>query len=148
MHSIPVSVLNVKWYLLRDVLIQQLGSPHRAEMVLSAMRIQGWYGECYASASFLAGQAFRGEKCWDRCLAKLRRHGLVETHRRIRPNGQQGTNSIDFTLLWRHLARILGSLLNKGRTRLFKRVRLEKYLLFKFSVNYHYGEVAIYPLVL
>ena len=148
MTSISVSMLNVKWHLIRDVLIQQLGSPHRAEMVLRAMKLQAWYGECFASAHFLAGQAFRGEKCWDRCLATLRAHGLVKTRRRIRDNGQQGTNSIDFTLLWRYLVKVMGSLLKKGRTRLFKRVRLKKYLLFKFSVNWRYGEVAIYKLPL
>lgn len=146
MSSISTDVLFVKWFLLRDALITLLGSPHRAEMTLQALKLQAVYGKCFASARFLGGQAFHSEKCWDRCLARLRDAELVKTYRRIRPGGTLGTNVTDLRPLWRYLLEALGDLLKKGRTRLFGVLRTRTYILFKFSANWRYGEVVVHPL--
>lgn len=143
MSRIPFSQLVVKWHFLRDSLICILGSPHRAEMALGAMKLQAYYGECYASSYFLAAQAFRGEKCWDRLLRRLRELDMVRTRRRIRPDGKHGTNLIDLTRLWEYLKKALGKMMEDLRVKIFKVLHAKGYLLYKASVGLVYTETLI-----
>lgn len=143
MNKVSLSQLNVKWYLFRDALIQLLGSPKRAEMVLGAMRLQATYGSCFASARFLAGQAFSSEKSWDRLLRVLAEEKLVWKTRRQRPDGTLGTNLVNFLPLWQRLVKALGRILGAGKLKIYKRLITHSYLLYKFSLEGVYGEVEI-----
>jgi len=144
MLRIPFSQLVVKWHFLRDSLICILGSPHRAEMVLGAMKIQAYYGECFASARYLGAQAFRGEKSWDRLLCRLRELDLVRTRRRIRVDGKQGTNVTDLTRLWEYLKKALGKMMEEVKIRIYHLLRARGYIRYKAQVNGAYTEVVVY----
>ena len=108
MASIPLSTLQRKHHLIRDALGGMFGSWKRVEMVLTALRLQSYYGKpCYASARFLAASALGSEKTWDRALAQLRVNGLALVRHRRRRSGYRSTNSVDLTPLWQRLLRLL-----------------------------------------
>ena len=67
------------------------------------MRLQAWYGTCFASARFLGHQGAISNKAFLRTLRLLRSKGLVSVKRRVRRNGTQGTYETDFRELWRWL---------------------------------------------
>jgi hypothetical protein len=108
----------------RHALTQTLGSRDAADIIYHGMRLQARHGECFASATHLGFDvAFsrfvrrngyppdpesadmdrvrhNGKILTIRLIDQLRRAGLVRTTRRIRSNGEQGTNLVDFTALW------------------------------------------------
>lgn len=80
--------------------------PRRADMVINAMRIQA-FGECFASAAFLASHARASEKTWDRTLGYLKVARLVSVKRLHRENGEQSTNLTDFSRLFLAIVKAL-----------------------------------------
>lgn len=92
---------------LRGPLKALLGNWKRVEMVLEGMRLQATMGRCFASARHLAGVAWANEKTWDRCLAKLRSHELVEVARLVRQDNTLATNLVDFSALWTWLLKLV-----------------------------------------
>jgi len=89
------------------ILKQLLGSPKRAEMVKAALRLQACSRHSFASAKYLAAAGLGSEKTWDRCLAQLRKLGLVDTIRTNRLNGQQSVNLLDLRKLWKYIQKLL-----------------------------------------
>ncbi len=143
MSSIPVSTLLRKSPQVRPILIEILGSPKRANMALLAMRLQAYYGKCYASAGFIAAETRACEKTWDRCLARMKATDLVKVRRRIRPNGTQGTNQVDLARLWQALLRILHSLWNGVRYRALRSMRVGRSLWLKAWAQWEPVEVVL-----
>ena len=134
MHSIPISVLLSKSSQIQQTLHFILdGNDKRSAMVFEALKLQSYYGQCFASAHFLSRKVGTHEKRWDRCLRALKKRGWVITQRRVRSNGHYGTNIIDLTGLWKHLVKLLQDLLKDG-TKVWKTIIDENYVLFKFNL--------------
>lgn len=111
-------------------------SPKRAEMLRYALKVQVLRGLAFCSAKRYAGLAFKSgtmitgkkqpvsgfasEKTWDRCLAFLKEHDLVDVERLQKLNGQYSVNLINFRKLWQLLLKLLagsvGIVQTVGRT--------------------------------
>ena len=129
MNSIPLPQLLSSWEDVRRLVKQRTGSYRRAEAVLGGMRLQAWYGECFASAAFLGGKGLLSNKAWLRCIHQLEVDGLVTLKRNVRAKwvhdaggrplgGTYGTFSVDFQALWRWALEIIRHLIaEKGRPR-------------------------------
>ena len=96
-----------RWSELYFLLLKITGSPKWAEMLKTGLRLQAWRGYEFAGAKYLAKSAQASEKTWDRCLHWLREQRLVASWRLHRLNGEQSTNLLDLTLLWRLLLKLL-----------------------------------------
>ena len=124
----------------RTLLTRLLGSADAADAVILALKLDAYYGSCFASATFLGFQVAQarehrrtgwadielsdadtarlrnnGKMFWRRLLVTLRQMGLVDTVRRIRPDGTQGTYRYDWTALWRFLDAALKAIGNARR---------------------------------
>ncbi len=140
----------------------------RVEMILTALRLQAFYGRCIASAGYLANDPKRNkawrerrglptsvrssgplcgdEKSWDRLLFILRSYGLVTTTRLKRDNGQLGVNLIDLRGLWFTLIRRLGRLLFETGAKIFQVIQSRWSLRWKVRLSTGYSEIVIWPL--
>jgi len=89
----------------------------KAELVLEAMKLEAYYGECFASARFFihekAGRSKNSQTIWYRIIAKL--GDLVEKKRRRRPNKTLGTNLLRFEKLFKLLLSLLQTLGSRWR---------------------------------
>ena len=80
------------------------------QMVVEALRLQGRYGGCYASARHLAGRAGASARTWWRVLKLLRDNGLAVTERLVNmASGRLSVNLLDLSGLWRFLVLLLCS---------------------------------------
>lgn len=102
-----VGLLLKHWGRVYPLLLSTLGTPRRAEMVQTALRLQAVYAKCHASAAYLGASAGSNEKTWDRTLAILKDHNLVDVMRLRRSNGDDSVNQVDLRRLWLMLERYI-----------------------------------------
>jgi hypothetical protein len=171
MKSIPYSLIVKERHRVRHALTQILGSRDMADVALHGIRIQSRYGSCFASGAFLGydvaysrfirrhGYApIAGSSDMDkirhnakimtfRMIDQMRDKGLVETTRRIRPDGNQGTNIVDFTRLWAMVYPIIQHMLQTKYWDTAKRVwkQGKDFLLIKMvgRISTYYEEIPI-----
>jgi hypothetical protein len=76
------------------------------------MRMQTFYGSCFASAEWLGRNVGACGKTVDRLVKKLEERGLLLKRRRKRLNGTLGTNILDLRPLVKLIVEALGRLLS------------------------------------
>jgi hypothetical protein len=129
MLSISYGLLLKEKSRIRSALKIILGSNDAADIALLGMRLQFKYGKCFASAAYLGrdiaisryikrhhvapdpdemNKIMHNAKILTlRIVSKMREAGFVTTERRIRPDKHQGTNLVDFSVLWDMLQPII-----------------------------------------
>lgn len=94
---------------IRILLRNLLPSRKSVGVTMEALRLQAYYGKCYASAKYIAENArVKGSvRTWQRVLALLRNNGLATTERLVTRFGRLSVNLLDLSELWRLLVFLL-----------------------------------------
>jgi biotin operon repressor len=94
------------------VLVSSGFTPRQAEVIMLILRMQLFYGSCFASAERLGRNIGVCEKTVDRLVKKLEEMGLLLKKRRKRLNGTLGTNILDLRPLVKLIVEAWGRLLS------------------------------------
>jgi hypothetical protein len=94
------------------VLVSSGFTPRQAEIIMLILRMQTFYGSCFASAEWLGRNVGVCGKTVDRLVKKLEERGLLLKRRRKRLNGTLGTNILDLRPLVKLIVEALRRLLS------------------------------------
>ena len=89
------------------VLTGVTGSRKRALSSAEGMKLEAYYGACFASTTWLGKSAGLSNKAVQRNLNWLEENNLIERERRVRTNKTLGTYRVWWTKLWVLVAELL-----------------------------------------
>lgn len=124
MSSAVIDQVLADWDRLMVVATHVTGSRNRAGAAMEGLKLEAYYGTCYAGTKFLGANGGISNKAVQRMLRHLEDRGLITRTRRIRPNGTWGTHLIDWLGFWQELlhllrawAEVLGGAVRRGLKR-------------------------------
>lgn len=83
------------------------GSRKRALATAEGMKLEAYYGSCFASTTWLGRAGGLSNKAFQRNLNWLEDQGLIERERRVRPDKTLGTYRIRWSKLWTIVSELL-----------------------------------------
>lgn len=100
------------WAGVRSALGSLVGSYPRAEACMEGMKLQAYYGECFAGTKHLGAKGYLSTKAVQRTLRQLAALGLISREREVRATGARtrggraiggtlGVYNVDWRPLWR-----------------------------------------------
>jgi hypothetical protein len=96
-----------QWDKIVTILDGILGSKGRAYSTAEGMKLEAYYGKCFASTTFLGKRGGISNKAVQRNLNWLDSEGLIDRERRVRPNKTLGTYRIRWDKLWAVVKQLL-----------------------------------------